>query len=202
MNGIFCIETKWEDSGYSVQKPLEFVTNCHGVRLEFRVAEDPASLDEHLKSWASRSDYDFPILYLGFHGFEKGLQARSGGAARSLWDYVRLEQIADVSDGNWRNCMVHFASCSTMSTPAESVADFLERSGLEGASGYTTDVDWVESMAFEVSYFNSLLAELGKGYLYAKHLRLCRDRVGNSPYTTALSRALGFTLAVKGDGRG
>ena len=197
MNGIFCIETPWEYPNVSVKHALKFVATYHNAPIEHRVAETPERLNDHLESWADRSDWTYPILYLGFHGFDKGIQANSGEPGRSLWDFVRLEQLADFSKGQWKNCVVHFASCSTMRTDAAGVEEFLQQTGLEGVSGYTTDVEWIESMAFEVMYLTYLLEQVGNHYVKADHLRLCRDKLANSPYAKALSEVLGFSLKVR-----
>ncbi len=95
--------------------------------------------------------------------------------------------------------MIHFASCSTMNVRESELSVFLERTGVEAVSGYTTDVDWVASMAFELMYLGCVLEQTGKHYLRAEKMRICRDQMANSQYTRELAKKLGFRMAVRGD---
>ena len=200
MTGIYCIETQWGGAKrVSVEKALAFVADFHGATEPVHCrARTPKEFGECLKKWASRSDWAYPILYLAFHGFQKGLEVRSSGRP-SLWDYVRLEQIADLASGRWGNCLIHYASCSTMDAPDTELRAFLEGTGVEAVSGYSTDVDWLASMAFEVMYLGTVLEQTGDRYLQADRMRISRDRMANSPHTKELGKALGFRMAIKGD---
>ena len=200
MTGIFCIETQWGTGRrVSVDKAISFVADFKGVRKPLHyTARTPEEFDGHLKKWSSRRDWEYPILYLAFHGFRKGLEVRSSGSP-SLWDYVRLEQIADFAAGKWGNCLVHYASCSTMDVPASELRAFLEGTGVEAVSGYTVDVDWLASMAFDVMYLGTLLDVIGDKYVRGNGMRTCRDLMSNSEHTKGLGEALGFRMAVKGD---
>ncbi len=100
MKGIFCIETRWDTDGcVSVKENLSSVAAYHGARRpELRPARTPHEFEKCLNAWSQRTDWEFPILYLAFHGFEDGVEVRSSGEV-SLWDNVRLAQIADFSEG-------------------------------------------------------------------------------------------------------
>ena len=76
---------------------------------------------------------------------------------------------------------------------------FLEGTGAEAVSGYTTDVDWLASMAFDVMYLGTLLEQVGSKYVRADGMRICRDLLANSEHTKGLGKALGFRMAVNGD---
>ena len=200
MSGIFCIETQWGEEGrVSVKKALSFVADFYGATDPvILTARAPEEFNEHLTTWSTRSDWEYPILYLAFHGFQHGLQVRSSGSA-SLWDYVRLPQIADFAKGKWDHCLVHYASCSTMDVPDSQLAAFVEGTGVEAVSGYSSDVDWLASMALDVMYLGTVLEKTGSKYVRADTMRLCRDRMLNSSYTKELCKALGFRMAIKGD---
>ncbi len=191
MTGIFCIETQWEMGRHvSVEKALSFVADFQGVKEPLHyTARTPEEFDVHLKEWSTRSDWEYPILYLAFHGFGKGLGVRSSGSP-SLWDYVRLEQMADFAAGEWGYCLVHYASCSTMDVSASELRGFLEGTGVEAVSGYTKDVDWLASMAFEVMYLGTLLERIGDKDIQADDMRICRDFMANSEHTKGLGEAL------------
>lgn len=86
-----------------------------------------------------------------------------------------------------------------MDVPATELRAFLDRTGVEAVSGYTTDVDWLASMAFEVMYLGTLLEQIGDKYVQADGMRICRDLMANSEHTKGLGKALGFRMSVKGD---
>lgn len=201
MTGIYCIETKWDaDGGVSVKKPLSFVAGFAGVtEPKHCTVGSPEDFDGCLRAWANRTDWDYPILYLAFHGFGKGVQVGGGESSVSLWDYVRLEQIADFSEGGWAGCLIHFAACSTMDAPTLDIARFVADTGIEAVSGYATDVDWIPSMAFELMYLDTVLSGTGSGYVDRNKMRICRDRLSNSAYSKELATSLGFRMAIKGD---
>lgn len=74
MTGICCIETQWGTGRrVSVKKALSFVADFQGAMkpLHF-TARTPEEFDGRLKEWSSRTDWEYPILYLAFHGFQKG----------------------------------------------------------------------------------------------------------------------------------
>ena len=198
-NGIFCIETPWEVTGeVSVAPALNLLANYHGAPFECRKAGSPDEFNRRLAEWDAKDDFDHAVLYLGFHGFPQGVEVKGESGHKSLWDYVRLDQLADFAEGRWGRCLVHMASCSTMEAGGPSVGDFLKRTGLEAVSGYAADVDWIESMAFELIYLNMLLEVVGDRYLWADPLRACRDRLRESN-SWELAKALEFRLKLKDD---
>ncbi|MDE0062856.1 MAG: hypothetical protein OXP09_22880 [Gammaproteobacteria bacterium] len=199
MSGIFCIETVWERADFVSVKPfLRFVAKYHDAKFKHHIARKPEEFDECLKQWDGRDDWKYPILYLGFHGFTKGL-VLAESKSKTLWNNVRFEQLADYSAGTWNNCLVHFGSCSTMDAEPADITAFLERTKLEAISGYAADVDWVPSMAFEFLYFSQLLERIKQRYLRVDTMRNCRDWAAHDRYCASLATALQFRISVNGD---
>ena len=204
-NGVYCIETPWTEFP-SVEPVLSLVTKRHDAPFRHHIAGDPGRFSKHFECWADRDDWDYAILYLGFHGFPKGVTVApddgSDGKAASLWDHVRLDQIADYAQGRkekWGHCMMHFASCSTIDLETAELASFIDHTGLAGVSGYTKDVEWMASLAFEILYMDTLLEATGDAYIRPEHLRVCRDRLTNDQHAKGLVDALGFRMVIKED---
>ena len=208
--GIYCIEATWGD-GYSVKKPLSLVADVHSRALSYRAVDTFEEFEKTLSRWARRTDWRYPILYLGFHGFPKGLQVGEGDAP--LRDFVRLEQIADLvadrddEEWRWERCLIHFGACSTMGAADSDLADFVAATQVEAVSGHVQDVGWMASMAFDLMYLDALLYELGRqpvdangnDGVDARTARLCRDRLLNSAESKDFAQSLGFKMVTKED---
>ncbi len=203
MNGIHCIETCWEgENPVSVKEPLCFLAKYHGAPFEHRMATDPDSFGKYLEEW-DQGDYNHAILYLGFHGFAAGLDTRNQRKRepKSLSDYVRLDQLADYANGTWKHCVVHMASCSTLAVEGGDLGDFLERTKLEAVTGYATDVDWIESLAFDLVFLDTLLGGVGNKWIKSDQLRICRDKLMQSN-SWGLGGSLGFRFHIRDDYHG
>ena len=200
MSGIYCIETRWDKRGQtSVEKMLKFIAHYHSSKLDHHVAENEKHFEEHLCKWASSNELEFPILYLGFHGYRRGLTIDNEQSQPRLWNHVRLEQIADFAEGfdtDWSNCIIHFATCSTVAVDRTDLAAFLDSTGFAAVSGYREEVDWIESLAFDMMYLSTLFDVTGSDYISADKMRICRDRLTNSGATQGLCDALGFQITV------
>ena len=90
----------------------------------------------------------YRLLYLGFHG-EPGVVWIGGRR-------VEIEQIAERLDGRAKNTTVYFGTCSTVDVPAKRLDKFLTKSGAKAVCGFTKDVDWLESAAFELLIIEAL----------------------------------------------
>jgi len=48
--------------------------------------------------------------------------------------------------------IIHFGSCSVLKYDKDKIRDFMDKTGAAVVTGYTKDVDWIESAAFEMTY--------------------------------------------------
>ena len=208
MTGIYCIEWTWGES-YSVKKPLSLVAEVHEVSKIHRVVGNAEDFGKSLTSWSRRimKNVDYAILYLGFHGFAKGLQVQAGDDS-PLHKYVRWEQIADLvadrgpDEWRWEQSLIHFGACSTMDAADSDLEAFLRETKVEAISGYTRDVRWMASTAFDLMYLDALLTEVaadGIDGVTARTAGICRDRLLNSVESKDFAAALGFTMVTKDD---
>ncbi|MEV7428324.1 DUF6642 family protein [Nocardioides sp. NPDC092400] len=153
MRGVFCLEGDWDrdvQSRRSVEPVLELLSNCGELPYVHRDVATRAELDHYLDRWLTRDMAHFPIGYLGFHGSRRTLHL-------SEQEEITLEQFADTLDGRCQNRILYFGSCSTLAVDDEVLMGFCARTGARGIVGYTKDVSWAESAAFEILMLTDLL---------------------------------------------
>lgn len=154
--GLFCLEGEWDKDlrGRTTVGPLlELLESSHypSIRSICRDVATPHQLEHFLRMWI-RKKYDaYPILYLGFHGDPGTLFMAPGkkGPVEFAWLEERLA-------GACRGRIIHFASCGTLAVHGNRLNRFLERTGALAVSGYRSDVDWIQSAAFELVLLSAL----------------------------------------------
>ncbi len=153
--GIFCLEGAWDQK--------RDLTNRLSVEMQLRMFEgagicavihrDVATLPEfehYLKEWLKRKYGPYPLGYLAFHGTRGALSI--GGAD------VTLEELTDIiGPGKATERILYFGSCSTMAAPEADLKTFCRKTGAKAIVGYTRQVDWMESAAFDCLLVPKLL---------------------------------------------
>ena len=146
---IFCLEGEWDDSlksRSSILSTLEFLENLSEIKYIFRKVALEHDLSFYLKK-AVRSEYKkYSIIYLAFHGKSHSILMADNKTT------VSIVELADKFKGK----IVHFGSCRTLRTTPENLEYFLKRTGAEMVSGFTTNVDFIDSSIFEIAYFTYL----------------------------------------------
>lgn len=196
MTGIFSIEERWVDETELSAKPmLCTVARYHTAKLVHKVANTRSKFLDYLRSW-DEHDSEFCFLHLWFHGSKGGV---SVGSSNITFDAI-LDSYGE-HPNNWKNCVVHFGSCSTMATKRSVLREFLNSTELSAVSGYEIDVNWIEPLALESMYLGFLLQRLSKrkGGATPDDMRVVRDTLTNSEMTAGLCRALRFKMMIKGD---
>ena len=94
---------------------------------------------------------------------------------------VTLTELAEMMNCRFANWIIHFGTCSTLRKPNE-VAYFVEQTRVSLVTGFTRDVDWIESSAFELLLFKAFLN-------YKSPKIICRHLVSKYP---ELAEATGF----------
>ena len=155
----------------------------------------------NLKQWAGRDDWKYPVLYLSFHGFERGVHVDDPkGAGFTRLD---LQTIADVfNDNNYdvSNTIVHFGGCSTLAADEAELRRFLRDTDVALLSGYQKDVPWIESLAFELLYVSGLQEAMeGSEEMSPRLFEGYRDRLFDSRKCHGLLEALGFKMVLPED---
>jgi hypothetical protein len=158
---IVCLETYWGDHRgrlFHDTSVLPFLQALGGyfdppVRIAHRFVESVAHLSNYLRypdglCWRDNEVFDAPIFYLSFHG--------SPGAIRSSLDRVEGPLLCESFHrwgGKYDN-LVHFGACSVFAGPEgqQFARDFLSSSRCRGILGYTTEIDWMESMLTDLLF--------------------------------------------------
>ena len=158
---IVCLETYWGDHRgrlFHDTSVLPFLRALGGyfdppVRIAHRFVESLSHLSNYVRypdglCWRDDEAFDAPIYYLSFHG--------SPGAIRSTLERLEgriLCESFQAWGGKYDN-LVHFGACSVFAGPEgqQFARDFLEASRCRAILGYTTEIDWMESMLTDLLF--------------------------------------------------
>lgn len=151
--GIFAFEGDPERNlkkKYSVRPILRFLEDLDGTKHVFRDIGTPEELQHYLSRWVL-SAYDGYIGYFSFHGSPGALWLPAGRQKE-----ITLDDLTDWLEGQCRGRIVHFCACSVMRLGDKRLQEFRQRTGAKAVMGYTKNVDWAESMAFEILLYSAL----------------------------------------------
>ena len=164
---LVCLETYWSDHGASafrnetVQPFFEGLAGRFDPRLRIahRFVESPAQLAAYTRRggllWRDPEVFDAPVYYLSFHG--------SPGTVRTALARLGPARLLKTFEGwgaSYDN-LVYFAACSVLAgAPGRRFAErFLERSRCRAIVGYTSDIDWTESMLTDLLFLRRFYAD-------------------------------------------
>jgi hypothetical protein len=162
--GIFCLETSWDrrlDDKTSVQPILDLLHRTGHARFIHRDVGTVEELDHYLAKWRQVQYADYSVLYFAFHG--------DRGSIRVGRRQVTLEELGDQLRDKASNRVVVFGSCDTLKAKGE-VEAFRRVTKAKVVCGYTRQVGWLQSAAFELVMLGALVS---KGRIDARvnHLR-------------------------------
>jgi len=155
---LICLEAPWNYrvfSGVSVKGFLDSL--AHLLNPPLRVAHRYVESTRHLAYCAQRPDgllwsdadaWDAPIFYLAFHG--------SPGAVTSPLESIDSAALCDAFTGySGYPCLLYFGACNVLkgAKGERFVRDLLEASGVRAILGYTTSVDWMDSLVVDMLFF-------------------------------------------------
>jgi hypothetical protein len=158
---IVCLETYWGDHKGRVfhdESVLPFLQALGQhfdppIRIAHRFVESFAHLSSYVARpnglfWRDSDVFHAPIFYLSFHG--------SPGTLRSAMEDVGAATLCNAFagwGGKYDN-LVHFGACSVfLGDDGQRFArEFLACSGCRAITGYTAEVDWMESMVTDLLF--------------------------------------------------
>ena len=196
---IVCLETYWGDhevrifQNASVLPFLQALSSRFDppIRIAHRFVESAAQLSSYTSYpdgllWRDPDVFDAPVFYLSFHG--------SPGALRSSLESIGASALCKAFEGwggKYAN-LVHFGACGVFAGRAgrKFARDFLEASQCRAVLGYSTDIDWMDSMITDLLLLRRFLndADPWKN-LRRIHRRLLAD--------FAPARRLGYELHTR-----
>jgi hypothetical protein len=168
---IACLESMWNrhtEDRLNVLPTLELISKTMDAKFSHLSCNTREELRYNLNLLCKRN---YGILYFAFHG--------SPGKIHLHSDKVTLTELAEMMNHRFARWIIHFGTCSTLRKPRE-VEYFVERTGIALATGFTRDVDWIESSAFELLLFKALLT------LQSPRV-VCRHLLNKYPYLAELT---------------
>jgi len=174
--GVFCLEGAWErrlDDRMSVLPTLEMIERLRLARYVHRDVGTEEELYHYVSKWAQRGYGAYEVLYFAFHGVRGGIKVGRGT--------VTLADLAGKLQGKAAGRLVYFGSCSVMDD-RKAVEAFYKETRAKAICGYTKEVDWVESAAFDLLLLSTLV---DKGRIDSR-INFIRSRYSD------LTKALGF----------
>ena len=178
---VLCLEGEWEKSDpldrLSIEPSLHLLELQRYMRLVHRNVNTVEELDYHIAGMTHRRRRRYEVLYLAFHGSATGIDLGSST--------VSLTDLADKLRHQDSGFVVYFASCGVLDAEPTALKTFCRESGAKAIAGYTRDVDWIESAAFELLMLSSLLETTNTTPL---HDRMVREH-------PRLTTKLGFRMA-------
>lgn len=146
---IFCIEGNWthdlKDKA-SIRTALDFLE--HNAEIK-SIRKDCSTIDQFndLIGTSLQKRYkQHTIIYLAFHGSPGSLHV----GKRKKIDFHCL---AEWLDGRAADKIIHFGSCSTLNIDGWELRRFWKDTGALAVSGYTKDIDFIESSVLDILYF-------------------------------------------------
>jgi hypothetical protein len=134
--------------------------------------------------WKLPESWDAPIYYLAFHG--------EPGTVKSVLDCIGAETLVQAFRG-YGKCgysnLVYFAACNVLYGPEGNKLgrDFLAASGCRAIIGYTTNVNWMQSLVTDMLFLQRFYTDADPW----NNLRVIFDSV-KEDYRPA--EALGYTM--------
>ena len=177
MKHIFALEGEWVSNMRrkdSIEPALKLLEQVCDIKHVFRKVATIHDFRHYLKRTTNASLSKDSIIYLAFHG-KPGL-IQLGDSTE-----ITVDEIAEEFPALFADKIVHFGSCSTLRMNEEELKEFKKISGARLVSGYTKDIDFIDSTILDVAYFNQLqylerVGVIGKR-MYKLYPGLC-ERLG------------------------
>lgn len=182
-NGVFCLEGEWDSDlrkHESVLPILELLERLGSIKAIHRDVATNVEAARYLQKFAQRRYDPYGVLYLAAHG-DKGRIFWSRDQAMSLDDLGSI--LAQGRSGYY----LYLGSCLTL-FDTRHVERLVAMSGAQAVLGYRTEVDWIESAAFDVILLSWMANHAGRpGTLFSQLMK----RHGQ------LAKHLKFVVATK-----
>jgi hypothetical protein len=143
---IACVESMWNghiENKLNVLPTLELISKTMESKFSHLTCNTREELQYNLNLLCKRN---YGVLYFAFHG--------SPGRIHLHRDRVKLPELAGMMNHRFTNWIIHFGTCSTLRKPT-AVRDFVEQTQVAMVTGFTRDVDWIESSCFELLLFKA-----------------------------------------------
>lgn len=158
---IICFDTEWLYNNH--KKEEKFNLNCeyilktlrdlYGIEYIHRRVLTRDDLKHYMEQFKGKQFKNkYQLIYISSHGWNHSISMEGESKKESSID---LEELAQISPNFFEGRIVHFSSCKTMKNTA-AVCKFKEKTKVLRISGYKNSVDVMDSLVFDMAYFNAL----------------------------------------------
>ncbi|HNT76151.1 MAG TPA: hypothetical protein PKH77_14140 [Anaerolineae bacterium] len=154
---LVCLEAYWNDEVFRTLSVKGFFDSLAPLitpplKIAHRYVESAEHLDYYTRKpdgllWTDQEARDVPIFYLAFHG--------SPGTVYSALDAIGPDKLCEAfrDYGEYDN-LVYFGACSVFADAAgeKFAKKFLKASQTRAVIGYTTNVDWINSLVIDMLF--------------------------------------------------
>jgi len=197
---LVCLETYWSDRHVQAFRERSVRPFFEGLAAQLepplaiahRFMDSPAQLAAYTRRkegllWRDPETFDTPVYYLSFHG--------SPGKIHTALTKIGPAALcrAFAGWGKSYDNLVYFGACSVFAggRGERFARDFLKSSGCRALVGYTTDVNWMDSMLTDLLFLRRFYADPDPW----RNLRQIHDSVLKD---FAPARELGHVLHIRG----
>ncbi len=185
--GVMCLEGEWEKALSDKKTVLPYLQLIESINSDFiyihrRVATEP-EFNFFIEEWTLKRYSDYKVLYISTHGFRGGINI-SRDVDVSLENFG--EKLGERAEGRY----VHLGGCSILKSNEDELKEFVKRTKIRGLMGYSKDIYWTESAAFEILLFETL-----RQYDGARNLAGYCKRYIEKEYPNLVSK-LGFKFII------
>jgi hypothetical protein len=194
---LICFEAYWNEKllqTFSVKGFFEAMAPLvhPPLQIAHRFVDSEAGLAYYARRpdgllWRSKELFDAPIYYLAFHG--------RPGAVRSLLERIEADKLCEAfagyGAGGYKN-LVYFACCNVLRgrKGRDFARRFLKASGTRAIVGYTTTVDWMDSLVCDMLFLHRFYRDPSP---WRNLRRIFRSVLRDYP----AARRLGYTLVTR-----
>ena len=154
--GIFTFEGDWEPDlkdKSSIRPNLETLRDAYGIKFIHRQIGTPGELRYYVEKWLKkgRGHYrHYRVGHFALHGSPGVLWLEEGDVG------VSFSKLQGWINEGAKGRVIFFDSCSTIDISAKKIQAFLDSTKARAVVGFTKEVDWLESAAFELLVLHAL----------------------------------------------
>jgi hypothetical protein len=163
MKKLFCIESDWDNQPQIEKSMLPLLECIKGVYPAFEYIYRTANTKEELeyclkkfKSIRKQSNDFYTIVFCGH-----GRMGKFSLGDEKLGSVLTIKALAEICQSVCKklflNQHVHFDSCSILKTSESNLNLFTEITGAEAVTGFSKNVDFIDSYALEMVLFEALI---------------------------------------------
>jgi hypothetical protein len=155
----------------SVTPILEALEQAGRARSATHHLHDADDLKVAFRRWGQKQHAGFNIGYVALHGSPGAVHV-----GRSKVDLFELGQ--DLPRKKLKSKVLHFDSCSVMDLAPKDRKELRAAMGVKVLTGFTEEVEWFESMAFELLLFDTFTwykrSDAAESYIKKNHSQMAK----------------------------